>query len=203
MTTTAAAQKKGGSAFLQSLLIPGWGQYSLGETKTALLFFGAEVALVGGLLTVQSYGELTRDDYEALAAAHAGVTGDHDHDYYVDVGNWLTVNDFNNQRLLERNYASLYTDPVDFWYWDSEEKRAEMEKLRIRSDRAFNSVLYFAAGMALNHLASAIHAGRRAATMNDAEEDLGSLNERPQRPQVSWAPMVKADAVGINLHCKF
>jgi len=131
------AEGKGGSAFLQSLLIPGWGQYSLGQEKTALMFISAEVLCLGGILGLRAYGSSARDDYKALAAANAGVIGDHGHEFYVDVGNWMTVDDFNNQRMLERNFGRIYSGDDEYWRWNSEDDRATMENIRIRSDRAF------------------------------------------------------------------
>jgi hypothetical protein len=157
------AKNPGGTAFIKSFLVPGWGQYSLGRTNEALTFFGAELMLVGGMFALNDYGKSTRNDYEAMAAAYAGVTGSHSHDFYVDIGNWRTVDEFNERRLQGRQFDALYTDPNDRWAWDSDEHRAEMEKIRIRSDRAFNNILYFAGGMVLNHIVSAIHAGRYAA----------------------------------------
>lgn len=164
LTLTGGAQAadapRGKSAFLKSLVIPGWGQYELGQRNTALSFIGAELAMIGGMLSVQAYGRSTRDDYEALAVAHAGVKGDHGHDFYVDVGNWMNVDLYNERRLRDRDYDALYTSSTDRWAWDTEEHRAEMENVRVKSDRAFNSIIYFVGGIVLNHVASAIHAGR-------------------------------------------
>jgi hypothetical protein len=160
----AAEKKQSGnhSAFLKSLFVPGWGQYSLGRKNAALTFFGAELMLVGGMLTLNAYGRSARADYQALAAAYAGVQGSHAHDFYVDVGNWMTVDQFNVRRLQLRQFDAIYTDPADRWAWDSDAHRAQMEMNRIRSDKAFNNVLYVVGGLVLNHVASAIHAGRMA-----------------------------------------
>jgi hypothetical protein len=184
-----AEPERGRTAFLKSLVVPGWGQYSLGRNNSALAFFGADLALVGGILTLQSYGRLTRGDYQALARAHAGVTGGHPHDYYVDVGNWMTVAEYNERRLEERNYTALYTSAQDSWVWDSNANRAKMENTRIKSDRAFNRVIYFVGGMVLNHVASAIHAGRMAARLREADaqqtqllEPAWDLNVEPLTP---------------------
>ncbi len=50
LATSGAEPAHGRSAFLKSLLVPGWGQYSLGRTNSALAFLGADLALVGGML---------------------------------------------------------------------------------------------------------------------------------------------------------
>jgi hypothetical protein len=157
------APDKGGGAFLKSLLVPGWGQYTLGQKNAALAFFGTDMLLIGGMLSLNSYGHSTRIDYKAMAAAYAGVVGNHNHDFYVDVGNWMTTREFNERRLQGREFDALYTARDDQWSWTSDERRAEMEKTRIKSDRAFNSVLYLVGGMVMNHVISAVHAGRTAA----------------------------------------
>lgn len=151
------------AAFFQSLVVPGWGQFSLDKKNAALAFFGTELVLIGGIYSFRAYGASARDDYEAMAATNAGVVGEHGHDYYVDVGNWMSVDGFNELRLQERNFDELYTREADRWEWDSDLHRVEMRTRRIKSDRAFNSVLYLVGGLVLNHVASAIHAGRASA----------------------------------------
>lgn len=178
MAAWAESGKAGGTAFLKSLIVPGWGQYSLGRTNAALAFLGTEAALVGGMLALHAYGVSTRDDYRALAAAHAGVVGGHGHDFYVDVGNWMSVDDYNARRLQERDFAAMYTDPADRWYWSSDAQRAAMETKRIKSDRAFNSMLYLVGGVVLNHVASAIHAGRMSARLRESGSALASAGWR-------------------------
>jgi hypothetical protein len=188
------AQPPGGGAFLKSLVIPGWGQYSLGSKNLALTFLGSELSLIGGMLVLEQNGKSARDDYKTLAAIYAGVNGDHGHDFYVDVGNWMTVNQFNEQRLRDRAFDRLYTDVRDRWYWDSDEHRSEMEKLRIRSDRYFNSVMYLVGGLVLNHLASAIHAGRLAVVQQRAHASLLS----PHAWTMSVNPQLKSRGIKLN-----
>jgi len=188
----------GKSAFLKSLAVPGWGQYSLGQPNSALAFFGGELALVGGILTLNAYGRSARDDYRALAVAHAGVTGDHDHDFYVDVGNWMNVDQYNERRLRDRDYDALYTSSLDRWAWDSEEHRAEMERIRVKSDRAFNSVIYVVGAMVANHIASAIHAGRTAARLRAESE-----NVSPTSWNVGVQPHVFSQGVTVTWSYSF
>jgi len=182
-TGLARESSPGGRAFLKSLLVPGWGQYDLGRKNAALTFVGTELLLVGGMLTMNAYGASTRDDYEALATLYAGVIGDHGHDFYVDVGNWMSVDEYNERRLQGREYDALYTAPEDRWRWDTDEHRAEMEKLRIKSDRAINGVMFLVGGVVLNHLTSAVHAGRLAARQKQGASALSlqgwSMDVRP------------------------
>ncbi len=150
------------TAFLKSLILPGWGQYGSGDKTSAAVFALTELGFLGGMYGFHSYAVVKRDDYEAYAAQYAGVIGDHPHDFYVDVGNWDRVENYNEQRLKDREFDRLYTSSSDSWDWDSYEHRVRMKKIRVQSDKAFNGVYYLAGGLVLNHLASAIHAGRSA-----------------------------------------
>jgi hypothetical protein len=194
----SGAEKPSKAAFLQSLVLPGWGQYSLGKKNAALGFVSAEALLIGGMFTLRAYGASARDDYKAMAATYAGVMGDHDHDYYVDVGNWMNVDDFNERRLQERSFGELYTAEADRWEWDSDQHRAEMRNRRIKSDRALNSVLYLVGGLVLNHVASAIHAGRASVRMSRAQSSL-----TPPNWSVGLAPASQQGGMRILLSKNF
>jgi hypothetical protein len=165
-TSTLGAERKGsrerGNAFLKSLVVPGWGQLSSGHKSTATLFALSELTLLGTMYASHYRGVAKRTDYKAYAAQYAGVVGSHPHDFYVDVGNWENVDGYNEQRLKDREFDQLYTDASDRWQWDSNEHRVRMKKIRVQSDEAFNAIYYLVGGLILNHIASAIHAGRTA-----------------------------------------
>ncbi len=194
----AAPSKPRRSAFLQSLVLPGWGQYTLGRKEAAMSFFGTELVMFGGMLTLRSFGASAKDDYIAMAHSNAGVTGDHPHSFYVDVGNWMSVDDFNNRRLQERSFGELYTAESDRWEWDSDQHRAEMRTRRIKSDRAYNSVLYLVGGVVLNHVASAIHAGRASAQRKHAD-----ASAAPPPWSVGLAPASRAGGLKFTLSHTF
>jgi hypothetical protein len=182
------------AAFLQSLVLPGWGQYTLGKKNAALGFLGTELLMFGSMLSLHSYGVSARIDYQAMAATYAGVRGNHPHDFYVDVGNWMNVDEFNQQRLRERGFDQLYTSESDRWQWDSDQHRAEMRNRRIKSDRAINSVLYLVGGVVLNHVASAIHAGRASAKMRQAD-----MRVSPPTWNVAVAPVSYSGGLQLTL----
>ncbi len=149
-----------GKVFLKSLLIPGWGQYSLGAKGAARTFFIAELALWGTALAFHTYGNWLKDDYIDLAAAHAAVNPRHQkNQFWIDVGNFNSVVDYNEEKLRQRNVAAL-RDPAgpESWRWDTTENRRQFEDLRIRSDRAYERSSFTVAGVVVNHLISAIHA---------------------------------------------
>jgi hypothetical protein len=192
-----AERRAGGTAFLQSLIIPGWGQASLGQKNSALLFAGTELSLIGAVLALKSYSASSRDDYVALAHAYANIQGGHGHDFYVDVGNWMNVDQYNEQRLRDREFDALYTNLADHWQWDSDGHRGQFKKVRIRSDLAKNNVVYVAGALVANHIISALHAGRTAAVRQ----------QRAGRGLSSWnlqaVPTARLDGVAMQAHVSF
>lgn len=149
--------------FLSSLLIPGWGQYKQGRKNQALMFFGFELAMWGGMFAVKSYGEWLENDYRTFAVLHAGIdTRGKDHDYYVDIGNYQSLDEFNQVQQLERDYESLYLSGDYQWEWDGDSNRQDFKNLRIKADKYKHSVIYFAGAIVINHLVSAVEAARHA-----------------------------------------
>lgn len=148
-------------AFIKSLLIPGWGQYGLGARTSARHFFIAELALIGTSLGFRLYGNWLEDDFIAFALQHAEIrsAAGKDDRFWVDLGNFDSVDDFNAEKLRQRNTRDL-RDPSgdEYWRWDAPENRRIFEDLRIRRDRAHERSAFIVAGIVANHIVSAIHA---------------------------------------------
>lgn len=150
-------------AFWQSLLVPGLGQLAAGRRTTGYAFLTVEAGLIGSLVGLRTYAGRMEDDYRAFAVQHAGVSPDHNHQYYVDIGNWLDARSYNDERLRDRSFDALYLNPGDAWRWDEGGSRARFKSMRIASDRARNRALMVVGGLVLNHLFAAIEAARGAA----------------------------------------
>lgn len=147
------------SPSVKSLLIPGWGQYSLDEKKHGNVFVSTEV--LGFALTafciIQSNN--AEDTYIALAAKHAGVNSNgKDYQYWIDIGNYNNIDDYNDEHLRWREFDSIYklNDKWD-WHWDSEENRKKFEDQRIKSDNYKLATKFVVGGIVLNHIISAIN----------------------------------------------
>lgn len=160
LSTNLFAMEKGQALFLKSLVIPGWGQYEAGRPHHALAFLGADLLLIGSALSLSHHGHQLRNDYEAFAATHAGVTGSHSKEFYIDVANWISVFDYNEQRMADRSFGAIYDTETEYWMWDNEGNRARMDEMRLTSDRSLNRVIYAVALIGVNHVVSAFHAGR-------------------------------------------
>lgn len=156
-----SASRNNRTAFLKSLVIPGWGQYALGAKSSARNFVISEIVLIGTSLGFNVYSNWLEDDLRALAARHAGVQNaeSKDDQFWVDIGNFDSVVDFNDEKLRQRNTVDLRdVNGEDAWQWDNEANRTAFEDLRIRRDRAAERSAFMIAGIVANHVISAVHA---------------------------------------------
>jgi hypothetical protein len=148
-----------GGAFLRSAVIPGWGQRRADAKTSARNFFVAEVLLWSGFASLQVYGHWLKNDYKLFAATHAGVAlADKDDQFFVDVGNFSSVDEFNQSRLRRRDVEGLYDPATYAWKWDTETNQIKFANLRKRSERSFNRSNLVVAGVLANHIISGIHA---------------------------------------------
>lgn len=160
LSNDSGKKGKKGSAFAKSLLVPGWGQLVSGKKTAGYAFLTTEVALISSLIGFQLYASWLEDDYMNYARQHAGVITDKDHDYYVDIGNWMNRREYNEQRLRDRQFDRLYTSAESDWSWDSDENRRWFKSVRLSSDRARQKSILVVGALLLNHLVAAIDAGR-------------------------------------------
>jgi len=163
-TSTTPTSK--GKAFLRSLIIPGWGQKSIGAKTSARTFFAVEVALWAGFTMFQLRGHWLEENYRLFGKTHAGFDENGKADrYFVDVGNYNSIDEYNEAKLRNRDLAGLYDREAFFWKWDSETNRGYYDHIRVRSERAFSNSSFVIAGVLANHVISGIHAayltGRR------------------------------------------
>jgi hypothetical protein len=161
-TKTGVLRRDRQLPFFKSLLIPGWGQLSKGQRTKAYAFFTAEALLISSIFAFKVYQGWLEDDYREFASQHAGIEGDRSHQYYVDIGNWMTTDEFNQQRLRDRAFDRLYNDPADQWQWDSDENRRHFKSTRLGADHAEQRAMLVLGGLILNHLLSAVDASGKS-----------------------------------------
>ncbi len=152
--------------FLQSLLLPGLGEYQLGEKTQAYIFFSAEAFLIGSALALNKYSDLLTDDYQEFAMRHAGVASKSRNErYWVNIGNYDDVDAYNRQKNIKHQFSSRYENPAYFWYWDNSSNRKKYDKLRINAEN-MNTYSYYAVGaVILNHVISAINSSYLASNL--------------------------------------
>ena len=173
MMPVAAQAMSPKRAFLYSLLIPGWGQYTTGNDKSAGRFLGAELGLWGGFFAFKKVEDVRVDNYRSYAAQHAQArTSRKDSQYFDDLGFYTSRLQHNQiARYDDGPNADLYPETTDFfWEWDSEASRNRYKKLLNSSESAQRQSLFFSGLVVVNHLVSAIHAARYAGRTERSDE---------------------------------
>jgi hypothetical protein len=176
----ASKKKSTGLAAIYSLLLPGMGELYADGFESGKYFLIAEGVLWLTYASFEIYGNQLRDDSRAFAQARAGITTSGKEDqYFVDIGNFLDVREFNEKKLRDREPEKLYEHPSDAWRWDSDLSRATYRDQRIASENMYNNRKFVFAAIVINHVGSAINAVRAAIAYNKAMSDaVGDLDIR-------------------------
>ncbi len=151
-----------------SFLLPGLGEIYAGNFESGRYFLGAELAMLLGIGTQYVRGLSFESDYKVLARTNAGVLGDKDEQFWRDISSFSSIEEFNADRLRNRDFGRLYNPQTHFWQWNSEASRQQFRDLRIQSDKAYQSIYYFVAIMGINRVLSMINAVRGINAFNDA-----------------------------------
>jgi len=148
------------SPVLKSLILPGWGEYSLGHKKRARIMALSESVIFFSILGSYSNANKFEQNYKSYAAEHANViTAGKNRQYWIDIGNYFSIDQFNEEHLRWRDFTAIYEKDNNWnWVWDNDENRKYFEKMRIRGDTWKLRGSFLIGGMVLNHIISAIDA---------------------------------------------
>lgn len=169
---TSDVDKSKTLAFVFSLLIPGLGEYYLGQFNKGKYFTIAEGTLWLSLFGFDYYGRWQRNNYVNYAKLTAGVNPyGKDERFWANVGLYMNIDDFNQEKLLFRNFEGVYNEETHFWSWNTNEERKKYRNLWLASEHAFNNKRFPAALIVVNHLASAINSLLLAGRINQSNEN--------------------------------
>jgi hypothetical protein len=180
MTEPFPERKSPALAAVYSLLLPGMGEwYAGGFSSSGKWFLMAEGALwiTYGAFTAQ--GASQREDARTYAVSRAGISPDgKDDQFYVDIGNFLTTEEYNDKQLRDRQPELLYSRAAgEGWTWDSDAARSAYKEERLSGERSYNNRKFVVAAIIVNHIASAINAARAAVAHNsELDKALGELS---------------------------
>ena len=172
-------KKSVGLAAIYSLLLPGLGELYAGGFGSGKYFLIAEGGLWLTYAGFETYGNALRDDARSFAVQHAQVNASgKDDQFFVDVSNYLNVNDYNQAKLQQRELNNVYDPAAGYaWQWDSDASRATFKSQRILSENVYNDRKFVAAFIIINHVASAINAARAAIAHNkEIDNPFGNLD---------------------------
>jgi|TARA_B100000959_G_scaffold27288_1_gene26259 hypothetical protein len=147
------------SPILKSILVPGWGEKTLQDNKRSRFFSNIELSLWTACIGSYTFSYHQMLQYESFAVEHAGILGteDKNHKYWVDIGNYIDIDNHNSEHLRWRYLNELYGESEQ-WSWDTRTNMKKFETMRIRSDYFAKASEYIIGAIVLNHIVSAIDA---------------------------------------------
>ena len=177
---TVDQQKPFFSPVVKSLVLPGWGEYSLDNQIRGRIFVLSETVLLLAILGSYSVAQRQETEYKAYAAEHAGIDPiGKDRQFWVDIGNYSSLFTFNEEHLRWRDFNALYEDNDTWaWAWDSSNNRERFENTRIASDSWRLRGSFLIGGVVLNHIVSAIDA-LYLSKISNIQETVVSPNYNP------------------------
>ena len=177
---TVDQQKPFFSPVVKSLVLPGWGEYSLDNQIRGRIFVLSETVLLLAILGSYSVAQRQETEYKAYAAEHAGIDPiGKDRQFWVDIGNYSSLFTFNEEHLRWRDFNALYEDNDTWaWAWDSSNNRERFENTRITSDSWRLRGSFLIGGVVLNHIVSAIDA-LYLSKISNIQETVVSPNYNP------------------------
>tara|TARA_Y100000748_G_scaffold276475_1_gene252879 strand:+ start:15269 stop:15910 length:642 start_codon:yes stop_codon:yes gene_type:complete len=177
----------------KSLLVPGWGQHDLGYKDRSKVYLYIETGILLSFFVSTKYSNEIKRNYIAFASDHALVDSkDKDHEFWVDIGNYNSVVEYNNEHLRNREANDLYPLNTNwYWRWDNMENRNSFESKRILSDKLKLVSTFAVGGLLINHIVSSI--------------DALYLKRKSKKNGLSIVPYLQNDAmiIGYNIVYKF
>jgi len=155
-------------AALYSALVPGGGQYYLGQRRTARYFFAAEAFTWVSYLSFHMYGDWRKNDYIRYAATYANARLEGRSDDFVSwVGFYNNIREFNALgRAYDNERPYLQDTPENHWEWQSEEDRRTFRDLRNRSREAYRRSDFMIGVAVIDRVISIIGAVRSTGRIN-------------------------------------
>jgi len=143
---------------LKSVILPGWGEHSLGYKTRGYVMNSSELGLWVGYAALIFMGQSAEKDMMAYAATHAGIDpSGKDNFYFTDIGNYSNIHEYNDQKLRYRQFTSLYPETAEYsWAWDSDYAREKFDKLRYKSQQTLHIATFALGGLILNRIVSMI-----------------------------------------------
>lgn len=180
-------QINAGKKFIQSALIPGWGELSL-QKNSGYAFLAAEMMMWSTVfyfneeLKLKDRGSINY----AIKYAHIDPAGDYDADFYYHLSRYMSSGYETggyNARVVEEAKAKYPNEPAaqsayilansysdDFyWSWDSRSRRHDYSIMRKRITEYKGYIKGITGGIIANHIISAINTLLLANKMNRLE----------------------------------
>ncbi len=160
-------KKNPGLAIIYSLLLPGMGELYADGYSSGKYFTIAEGTLWGVFIGMNTYANWQKDRYQAYAVTNGGVnsTGK-GADFYAAIGDYTSLDQFNEEQALNRDFSAMYNAETNYWNWPTQEQRRTYRGMWTSSEQTFNDIRFVVGAMIVNRIASAINAVRLVSAYN-------------------------------------
>lgn len=160
-------KKNPGLAIIYSFILPGMGELYAEGFNSGKYFTIADGILWGTLFGFNTYAGWKEDNYRSMAQSKAGVNLDgKEGEFFANVGKYLSVDDYNKEKELYRDFDLVYNTTTHYWHWSNNDERREYRNLWSSSEQAYNNVRFVVGALVLNRLISVINAVRLTAAYN-------------------------------------
>ncbi|MFO7526767.1 MAG: hypothetical protein R6W68_15040 [Ignavibacteriaceae bacterium] len=167
-----SGRKNTGLAILYSLLLPGMGELYAESYSSGMYFTIAEGVLWGTYIGMNTYAGWQEDRYKSFAVTKAGIIeAGKDNEFYSRIGVYSNLEQYNNEKALERNFDQMYNSQQFYWKWNSTEERRTYRDMWLSSEQTKNDIRFVVGAMIINRLASAVNAVRMVSAYNRRLED--------------------------------
>jgi hypothetical protein len=186
-------KKSARKAFFLSLLVPGSGEYYVGQKGYTKGFVAAEAVIWSAALYNKYQGDIRRRDYISYAAQQAGSNSSRTDDfYYQNVYEWPNSYWYNEDQwrqardlypydpAAQQAYVAdkLYS-PEDAWEWQDYGQWEKYRSLRVKSRNSLHWISYSVGAAVLNHMLSAVNK-QRTKLSQTADWRLECYSHRPE-----------------------
>lgn len=169
------SKKNPGLAILYSLLLPGMGELYADSYSSGKYFTIADGALWLTYIGIDSYGNWQKDRYKSFASSNGNVNAaGKNNDYYATISQYLSIEQYNNEKALERNFDEIYSNEYS-WEWTSQDRKT-YRSMWVSSEQSFNNLRFVVGALILNRIISAINAVRLVSRYNKNLDNETSWN---------------------------
>ncbi len=172
-STDNAEKKSIVKAALYSALLPGLGEYYVGNRRKARVFFAVEAVTWIGYLSYKVYGNWKEDDLIRFASEYANANLEGKSQEFQDwVGFYDDIDQYNSLgRVQDQDRPYLVDNSENHWRWQSDNDKANYRDLKNSSREAFRRANFLVGLAVVNRIVSIIDAVRDAKRSNSEIKD--------------------------------
>lgn len=184
-----------------SALVPGLGEYYVGNRKKARIFFATEAVTWIGYASLQIYGHAKEDDYIRFAATNANANLDDKDDQFRDmVGFYTDIYEYNSfGRVFDPDRPYLVDSPENHWQWQTPEDQATYRHLKNRSREAFRRSNFFIGLAIVSRVVSVVDAIRDVKRSNNRLDQ--DFSQAPVKLEID--PLSSTQQVTLSIRTPF